>query len=49
MVYRTAMTIYYVWIAPTTDKTLWHARPLLRSFVTTKCRYSYSSNTKDTI
>jgi len=43
------MTINYVWIAPTTDKTLWHTRPLLCSFVAAKCRYSYGSNTKDTI
>jgi len=34
--YRTAMTINYVWIAPTTDKTLWHTWPLLRSFDTSK-------------
>jgi len=35
-VYHTAMTINYVWIAPTTDKTLWHPRPLLCSFDTSK-------------
>jgi len=45
-VYRMAMTINYVWIAPTTDKTLWHTRLLLCSFDTAKCRYSYGSNTK---
>jgi len=44
-----AMTTYYVWIAPTTDKILWHTRSLLCSFDTAKCRYSYGSNTNDTI